>query len=601
MGAVQLGGLPSRGPLRFAYSVSAMNVSLTSFQQATVYYSVRNTEAANSPSIKAPDNSEKRSFVRDLDAFSAFFERLKSDLTENVGIRKISKLSHAKVTSSEALVLADSSSPTTLKSTESINTALSNFFSPPEPAFSGASTSSPEVTGAYDGSLNEDTLTVTVTQEGNVGGPFTGALGLFPADLELEVRASDNSLVDTLSFSESDAENTPQALSIGISIQFSNGSLVLGDSFEINLSQSDLETANTSGSMKEEVDGSTNANFDPGLFVVDGTFDLNGVTISVDESASIDDVLTLITNSAAGVSASYNATTDEIELTQKSNGSAGQIALDNDTSGFLVATKLSGAVSVPGTESAVNAKISDVPEFSSITSGNLTLNGVEVAFDTAADSLQDVMTRIQESAAEITVSFSNGFMTLQSQRVDMGLSLQDNGTGFFDVFSVEEGTFEGENSRVIHGLRKGAEILRKQLGRFEEQLSELLKAEGNTKTATEAKSLRDGLKTSVLESLKNTLNLNASDVESYGIIDTGMGITFDFSDSADSLIDIDYNEMLDSLRKNPKRLMRFLFQEQNDQKESGLLQAIGEHLDVSKRKFARALGVNSGLNLDVFA
>jgi len=578
-----------------------MNVSLTSFQQATIYYSSRRTDGSVNTNFSLPDSTAKRTFVRDVDAFSAFFERLSTSLSENVGIRKISTLSHAKVVSSVGVEFEDTASPTTLKSTEAINTTLSNFFSPTSPAFSGSSTSSPSVTGAYDGSLGEDTLTVTVTQEGNVGGPFTGAFGIFPADLELEVRAGDNSLVDTISFSEDDPEDTPMALSIGISVQFSNGSLELGDSFEVSLTQSDLEVANTSGSMKEEPDGSTNANFDPGLFVVNGTFDINGVTINVDEESSIDDVITSITNSAAGVTATYNPSTDEIELEQKSSGSAGQIVFENDTSGFLDAVKLTSAVPVAGSDAAEDTRIQDVPELSSVTSGTLTLNGVEVVFDTATDSVRDVITRINESAAEVAATLSSGFLTLQSERVDMGLSLQDNDTNFFDVFSVEEGTFEGEKSGAIHGLRKGADTLRKKLGSFEKELSVLLKAETNSDTSADAAFLREGLKSTVLLSLKNTLNLNTSDVEIAGIIDTGMGITFDFSESAESLIDIDYNEMLDSLRRNPKRLMKFLFQEEGDQREAGLLQAIGEHLDNSKRKFARALGLNSGLNLDVFA
>lgn len=578
-----------------------MIISPTSFQQATLYYNDPSSESVSRTSIKPPDNFEKRSFVRSLDAFSAYFKNLSKSLTETVNVEKISSLTYASETSSAGLTFEDTSSPTTLKSTESINTTLSGAYAPDQPTFSGSSTSDPLVSGTYDGSLGADTLTITVTQEGNVGGPYTDGLGLFPADLELEVRSSDNTLIDTISFSESDYVDTPYALSIGMSIEFSGGSIELGDSFSIGLTQDDIETADPSGSMNEEIDGSSNANFDPGLFVVDGSFDINGVTIDVDETLSIDDLVASITASAAGVTASYNAVTDELELSQKTTGSTGQIVLANDTSGFFDAVKLSGAVAVPGTDSATDSKIQDVPELSSLLSGNITINGVSVSIDIVNDSLQDVFTRINESEAEATASFSGGYLTIRSTRVDLGLQLQDSGTNFFDVFSMEVGTFDGENVRAIHGLRKGAETLKKQLGKFDDKLSNLLLAEENPKTSADAESIREGLKSSILLALKNTLNIDPSELETNGTIDTGMGITFDFSESAENIIDVNYNKMLDSLRKNPRLLMKFIFQEEGGQKEAGLLDSIEIHLDTSKRRLANALGANSGLNLDVFA
>ena len=134
-----------------------------------------------------------------------------------------------------------------------------------------------------------------MTQPGNVGKPYTGPNG-DPATLELEVRTSNGTLVDTLSFSESEKQNTPFALSMGISVEFDKGSLVLGDSFSVDLSSQDIETANPKGSMRLEPCGTTKAYFDDGLFVVDGTFELNGEIINVGAQKNIYDVVTKSTH-----------------------------------------------------------------------------------------------------------------------------------------------------------------------------------------------------------------------------------------------------------------------------------------------------------------
>lgn len=577
-----------------------MIISPTSFQQATFYYTAPPQESAADTRVKPPDNSEKKSFIRKLDAFTAFFERQSEALREKVNVKAISRLNFASVSSSDPLVLADISTPTTLKSTESINTTLTNEYTPDQPNWAGDSDADPRARGTYDGSQGTDTLTFTVTQPGNVEGPYTGLLGL-PALIEVEVRTSDDTLVDTILFSESDTAATPRALSNGMTIEFAAGTMEQDDSFTIDVSSVDIETADPGRSMKLQGDGTTDANFDPGLFVVDGAFDINGVTINVDENDSVDDVVDLINESAAGVTASYNSVTDEFELVQNTAGSSGEIDLENDTSGFFDAVKLTGAVPVPGTDSATEVVISDVPELSSLASGNFLVNGTSITMDVDTDTLSDVIARINESEAEAVASFANGVMTIRSERVDMSLELDDNGTNFFDVFSITVGSYAGENIQRTTGLRRGAETLELQFGKFEKTLSELLAGGESAETSASASSVRESLKASVLAALKNTLNLEPSDVETDGVIDTGLGIRFDFSETAENLVEVDFEKMLDVLRRKPSRLMKFIFQEAGGQKDSGLLEAIADQLDVTKRKLANALGANSGLHLDVFA
>ena len=275
--------------------------------------------------------------------------------------------------------------------------------------------------------------------------------------------------------------------------------------------------------------------------------------------------------------------------------------LANDTSGFLDAVKLSDAVAVKGTDTALDAKIIDVPELSNLNSGQFFINGVSISIDITQDSLKDVFNRINESGAEATVTFAGGFLSLRSTRVDLGLQIQDNGTNFFDVFSMQVGSYEGENSDRITGLRIGAKKIQKEFGKLDLKLSDLILNKAGEPIEGDANAVKSSLKSSVLTALKNTLDFDASGVDKNGIVDTGLGITFDFTENADSLIEVNFNKLLDGLRRNPSRLMKFIFQEETQNQGVGLLETFADQLDYSKKSLANTLGVNSGINLDVFA
>jgi flagellar hook-associated protein 2 len=73
-----------------------------------------------------------------------------------------------------------------------------------------------------------------------------------------------------------------------------------------------------------------------------GEFKINGVSIAFNASAdSVSGVLARISNSAAGVIASFDSVNDRFTLTNKSSGDMG-IAFEDVTGNFLAATKLSG-------------------------------------------------------------------------------------------------------------------------------------------------------------------------------------------------------------------------------------------------------------------
>lgn len=86
--------------------------------------------------------------------------------------------------------------------------------------------------------------------------------------------------------------------------------------------------------------------------VTAGTFSINGITITVDDVAteSINNILAKINDSDAQVTASYDSTTDSIQIVSKTLGSR-TVAFSAGTSNFLNIMNLTAATQVAGNDS----------------------------------------------------------------------------------------------------------------------------------------------------------------------------------------------------------------------------------------------------------
>jgi hypothetical protein len=82
--------------------------------------------------------------------------------------------------------------------------------------------------------------------------------------------------------------------------------------------------------------------------------------------------------------------------------------LSADSSNFLQAVKLDGAVAVPGLDPDTVRPLSEVAEFAAVASGSIVINGVSVAVDPQADGLDDVMARINAADAGAVATFDVG-------------------------------------------------------------------------------------------------------------------------------------------------------------------------------------------------
>lgn len=140
----------------------------------------------------------------------------------------------------------------------------------------------------------------------------------------------------------------------------------------LKLSDAQVENTGTSGSITGtgavggiNPDADFNSSNDAGFVtpVTAGFFTINGVKITVTADESVDDVINAINSSSAGVTATFNADTNQIELVNQDSGPQSiLLGAAGDTSNFLTAaglTSASGATTTVGSQSAITVENAD--------------------------------------------------------------------------------------------------------------------------------------------------------------------------------------------------------------------------------------------------
>ncbi len=411
--------------------------------QISVNFSAGAQRNLPSEPVELPDTQEQLVFARrQIRKLLASLEAINTPLPTSHVVRRGGVGTQAANTASSAnLGLTTTvATPTTLSSTEEVN-STSTSFSPFGPSFGGSSTSLPTIGGVYDGDNGTDTLTFQVT-----GG---GVVGVSPV-LTLEVRDSQSQLIETLNLNLYQADDQV-TLQNGLTLSLSSGTLTFGDSFTVDV----FDATGSVVDPTKPFNGSRNdnPNFENGLSVSAGSFEVNGVTISVAIDDSINTVLAKITASSAGVTATFDGGTESVLFTQKTSGSTPTITVGTDTSGFLAATKLNSATAVQGQDALGDADrpLDEVAQFSSVQNGSFLINGTSIAIDVQEDSLNDILVRITASAADVTATLigSGQRVSITSNEVASSLVLNSNGTGLFSALQITEGTYAPEEGTGV--------------------------------------------------------------------------------------------------------------------------------------------------------
>ncbi|MFZ2641261.1 MAG: flagellar filament capping protein FliD [Verrucomicrobiia bacterium] len=200
-----------------------------------------------------------------------------------------------------------------------------------------------------------------------------------------------------------------------------------------------------------------------------GTFTVNGNTVTIATSDTLQEVFDKIDDATGGtVTASYSSATDKISLSSSSEIVLGSAT---DTSNFLQATKLAnnGTSAITSSSSLGGIKLSATlaeANFGTAISdggsgaGEFKINGVSITFSTTSDSAQNVIKRINDSAAGVTASYdsvNDRFILTNKTTGDVGIAMEDVTGNFVAATQLSGGTLErGKN--LLYTVNAGGQL-----------------------------------------------------------------------------------------------------------------------------------------------
>jgi len=191
-----------------------------------------------------------------------------------------------------------------------------------------------------------------------------------------------------------------------------------------------------------------------------GNFTVDGVKITITTADSLDDVFSNISGNVPGVTATYNAVSDRIELTKAGGGNI-SLGASNDTSNFLQAMRLTSSASPattsgPGLSSPRMSGAIDSANLSSwgftAVSSSFKINGVGITYNSATDSIQSLLNRINDSEAGVTATYdvsAGSFLLTNKETGNVGISVTDDTDGLAAALGLTSGTITTGDDAVF--------------------------------------------------------------------------------------------------------------------------------------------------------
>ena len=230
-----------------------------------------------------------------------------------------------------------------------------------------------------------------------------------------------------------------------------------------------------------DVSGTTIATLATSTAITEGNFTVNGKTISVALTDSLQDVFDRISTETGGaVTASYDAATDKVTLS-----SAGEIELGavNDSSNFLSALQLAnngtGTIASSGklgsaslTATLAGSRLAGSLNADVDGNGSFSINGVTIDYNVNTDTLRGILTKINKSAAGVTATYdaaNDRFLLTNNATGDTGIGANEVSGGLLDAM----------------GLTGGSTLQRGNDAKFTVNGGDTITSKSNTLTATE--------------------------------------------------------------------------------------------------------------------
>ncbi len=486
----------------------------------------------------------------------------------NVG----ASLSIASRSSANALGL-EAATFTTRNSAAEVNT-IATSYTPFAPSWTGSSNAVIDLNGTYDGDQGNNTLRLQARDTGVVG----------VNNIRVRVYNGAGNQIEQVTFN---ASNLTRTLSNGIQVTLqAGGSVVANDQFFVGVSTTTGMAVNPQNAFNGT--GNARANLEPGKTVTNGTFSINGASIAVLASDSINSVLAKINASAAGVNATFNSSTERIELTQLTAGSQAHITFGADTSGFLVATKLSTSTEVTGTDSDFDRPIAQVPELAGIGNGTFLVNGTTFNVNRATDTLSGLLSQINAAGVGVTAGYdpASDRVTFTATSAGAPLTLDDGTSNFFTALQVTVGSTAGQGAPKTR-LRAPR--------RIDDELEELGRQLEATLTKAAGQDL-DGVGGAARErlfaALRGTFGVD-DDVSRF----RAYGIEIDLGSGSDQVLGIDRNGLRKATRDQTTQLGKFLTETVQASGKRGFLAGIDLAIEDTLRQIEGQLGSDDRLGL----
>jgi flagellar hook-associated protein 2 len=212
-----------------------------------------------------------------------------------------------------------------------------------------------------------------------------------------------------------------------------------------------------------------------GRSLVGGTLTVNGKQITISTADSLNTILGQITGD--GVTASYLDETDPANPDTVKLFKPGVVGISlgaaNDTSNFFQVMRLksgtSPVISSAPKLSAVSlskpidqANLVSWTAASPVANGSFKINGVTppITYDSATDSLQSIISKINTSAAGVTASYdlaAGGFVLTNKTTGSVGISITDDTNGLAAAMGLTSGTLT-QGSDAVFTLNGGGDL-----------------------------------------------------------------------------------------------------------------------------------------------
>lgn len=497
-------------------------------------------------------------------------------LADLMDVKTRFKLDLPDARSTSALGLDMTHTAATLNSTEEIN-ATPTSFSTFGPEWNDGSSAAITIGGVYDGTHGTGTLTFEVRRDGTHG----------EDNLRIRLEDPQGSRIRNINIRANHPEDRQYSLNNGLYLTLGPGALIDRDTTTIQV----FDSVGAVVDPNKPLGGirNNNPNLQFGLpAITDGSFQINGESISVSTADSITDIVNRINLSNAGVTAAFNETTEQLDFLQNTLGASPTIELTNDSSNFLQAMKLDAASVVAGIDPETIKTFAEASAFSSVRSGEIIINGRQIALDVATDSLTTMIDKINASPAGVVASFdaqAQKFM-IEAEDAATVLNIDSNGTGFFAALNLPEGRVDPEVLSNGISRRRSYEIADAFTAVFE-NINSLFDDASFKDRAAHTSRFR-----SPLESAFSAL---------YGDSDFGsiFGLRYDGSAEAGSrgrLVGLDRQTLTENLQLNGDPVKQFLSGADGN---SGLIRDLLVATRTALSNVSNALG-QSGAFVDIF-